>query len=325
MSELNLEGIYRKLSPLSQQLLQILALSHKEVDLSTLTIAIRECGWGTAATKSGTLTQAIVKSELTEMSVRNLVNIKDSRLNQVLIAPSAQDFGVQQAIRSNNFQLITNSLNKLNSQMQSNLGGWRSQEQLLLDARHRARIAFYRGDVTDFTAAKQKLTEFAPQQSDLGLLSPFDADLFERTPDALKPEVLVNAVHQAIQTAKGSPTALELFDPFAFSQAKLSEAMRDAWVQLHAARGDLNGLRKMADANQPHSKLAAGCLAFLTADYDPAETAFSEVTSQLRKTTGKRNAVLAPLPGLMQMLLLLRKNDPKSRSALKTLCEGARV
>jgi superfamily II DNA or RNA helicase len=328
MSVGTLNQVYPKLSPLAQRILQILALKASGGTLSELTTLLKACGWGTAITKSGTLTQAIMKESLAELDRLQLIFNSRNYDGTSSIRPVVRDFCIHQAIRGENFQRILDASNQVEELDRVRRGTWyssyKSDEMKVEEARQTARIAFYRGDVEGYVAARQVADKNSAGPVDLRLLNPFDADLFAKTPDVLKPEVLVNAVREGIFSGSVLPTVLEVFDPFAYSQDQLSPEMGEAWVHLRVARGDLKGLRELAEANRPYSPLAAGCLAFLTAQYEPAEAMFQELTSQLRKQPGKRNAVLEPLPGLMYALLLLRKNDSKSRATLKSLCETAR-
>ena len=323
MSESALRKKYQELSTLGQRVFQLLALSESEICFETLQSALKACRWTTVPTTSGVVTQTLLRQTIKQLTTQDFAK-SESYATYVGVEAAVQDFGVQQAIRSANFPLIVNVLNELSEELKRDASrGYRSDEPVRA-ARRMARIAFYRGDVAGYESAMARLATEPSALRDLAVLNPFDAQLFEKTPDALKPDVLVRAVRQAILKGEGSPVVLELFDAFASAQENLSEELSDAWVQLSAARGDLVGLREMVAAKRPHSTLAAGCLAFLTAQHDDALAVFETLTSQLRKTTGQRNAVLPPLPGLMHLLLLLRKTDPKSRAGLKSLNAAAR-
>ncbi len=320
MSESILQGRYQELSPLAQRVFQVLALSETEIRVETMQALLKACRWDTAPTKGGVLTQTALRATIKELKVRRFADTDSAYVNYLNVVEGMQDFGAQQAIRSDNFLLLVNVLNSLSDDMKRETAhySFRGNEPAKI-ARRQARIAFYLGDVAGYSAAMDVLTKTAPALSDLAVLDPFDAELFAKTPDALKPAVLVRAVRQAILWGEGSAVVLEMFDAFVYSQETLSEEMGDAWVQLSAARGDLVALREMVAAKKPHSTLAAGCLAFLTAQHDDALRVFEALMNQRRKATGQRNLVLPPLAGLMHLLLLLRKSDPASRGQLKSL------
>ena len=319
MSESNLPGKYQKLSPLGQRLFQVLALCETKISLATLLHVLKSCGWGVAATKSGFLTQALLQPELKELSQRGLVRGSNAAMAFVSIAPPAQDFAVQQSVLNGNFPIIVNAIETRSSELSRDLIRGHVPDRSAHESRRQARIAFYRGDVAGYTTAMQGIAKATPALSDLGLLNPFNAELFQQTPVELQADILVNAVSQCILTGVGSSETIEAFDAFVNWHAEVSEEMGDLWVNQLAANGDLCGLRELSAAEELYSIAATGCLAFLTAQYEPAEAAFQEMTSRLRKVTGKRSAVLPPLPGLMHLLLLLRKNDLQSRANLKSL------
>jgi hypothetical protein len=195
-----------------------------------------------------------------------------------------------------------------------------ASDEPFLAARRKGRIAFYSGDVAGYTTAIQQLEEAKPSLRDLGLLEPFNAKPFERTPVELRADILVKAVTQGILTATGSSKAFEAFDAFVRSGDLLSDEVADAWVNLLFARGDLKVLSKLASAGDA---AATGGLAFLTGNFEAAEAAFDELTVRLRKTTGNRRAVLPLLPGLLHLLLLLRNDDLSSRKSLAKFCKVA--
>ena len=325
MNELKLKNAAGRLSLMAQRLFQVFALCETKISQATIRHILRACGWAAVATKSGQITQTLLKSYLKELCDRGLVYRSDSNMTFVEIAKPFQDLAVQQSIQNGDFPLIVEAIESARADLAADFGRARDSDPSARDARRWARIAFYRGDVAAFTAAKQELAKAKPELHPLGLLNPFNPELYAQTPDELQPEVLLDPVAQSLLTSVGSPDVIEALDAFVNWHEQISEEMRDLRVNQLAASGDLAGLQSLSEYDSRGNTAASGCLAFLTAQYDAAESAFENLTTQLRKVTGKRNVVLPVLPGLMHLLLLLRKSDPQSRANLKTLNSAAQA
>ena len=323
MSESELQSACETLSPMERRMLQVLALCESGIRLATLLHILKACGWGAASTKSGVLTQALLKPELKRLCDRNLVHGNNASMAFVSINQDCQDFVVQQSVLNGDFPLIADSIDTCRIELDRDLRDRRPPDGPARELRRQARKAFYRGDVAGYRAAMAGLKDKPPALSNLGLLTPFHAELFEQIAIELKPDILIQSVSQCIVAADGSSEAIEAFDAFAHWHDVLSDEMGDAWVHLLVASGDLSELAQLTDAGKSYSTAAAACHAFLTAQYPTAEAGFDELTARLRKTTGKRNVVLPDLLGLLHILLLLRKNDTASRGTLKSLCDAA--
>ncbi|MEJ7593222.1 MAG: DEAD/DEAH box helicase [Planctomycetaceae bacterium] len=315
---------FKNLSPLQQYILQVLAISESATSLDALLSVLKQCGWATVkSSKSGFLTQALLKPELKTLRDLRLIESLVAGMAFVEIDARHLDAVVQQSVLNGNFELLAGASGTLQEHMATYQRSSMKKHQAFVAARRRARIAFYRGDVAEFGAAKQELSNAPKELSDLSLLNPFNAELYERTPAELQPEILVREATQAIVTGIGSTEAIEAFDSYVHWHDTLSGEVGDWWVNLLAACGDLDGLRAVADANTSSSLIARGCLEFLTGQHELAEATFTKLTNSFRKESKKRGAVLPPLPGLMHVLLLLRKNDATSRGTLKALCAAA--
>ena len=70
MNELTLKTTTETLSPMAQRLVQVIALCESKICQATLLHLLKACGWGAAATKSGLLTQALLKLD----SLRQMVD-----------------------------------------------------------------------------------------------------------------------------------------------------------------------------------------------------------------------------------------------------------
>ncbi len=307
------------LTPLRQQILKILAVCETEIEIGTLQSILKTCGWDSAATKSGSLTQPMIREELSYLSNRNLVSSTTQTFARVAIDRDRLDFLVQQALLSGDLETINAAIEPLSERLERDMRVAYRQGPFYT-ARRRARIAFYRGDIATFNAASAVLSEAPAAMKDLGLLNPFKKEIYNKTPVELQSAFLAHEAFKAVVKGEGSAQAIQAYGEFAQLHSPLSGTAEEWWVNLLAACGDLDGLRKVANSD---SLMATGCVAFLTGEHDSAEATFTELTSRLRKTTGKKGVVLPGLPGLMHILLILRKNDPKSRATLKSLCAAA--
>ncbi len=325
MNETSASTAAKNLSLMQQRLTQIFALCESRISHSTLLHLLKACGWGEAATKTGFLTQALLKPELKSLVDDGYLNATHAAMTFVRIANRIQDAATQQAVQSGNFKPIADAIEKLESELDNDIKQARVSDASVAKSRRRARIAFYRGDVAAFQAAQQELAKEEPESRQLGLLNPFNAELYSQTPAELQPETFLNAISHSLLTGVGSPEHIELLDAYVASHDELSEEVIELWINTLVASGDFNGLQSAAESGNSHATIAGGCAAFLTGQHEAAQTVFDGLISSLRKTTGKRTAVLPMFPGLMHLLLLLRKQDPKSRAELKALCAAAQT
>lgn len=176
-----------------------------------------------------------------------------------------------------------------------------------------------------FKAAQLELAKAKPELRGLGLLNPFNSEIFLQTPAELQPETLLPAISLTLLTGAGSSEQIQLFQAFVARHDELTEDVIELWINVLAASGDFTGLQRLADSGKSYAIMAGGCAAFLTGQHEAAQTAFDGLISKLRKTSGKRNVILPTFPGLMHLLLLLRKQDPKSRAELKVLSAAAQT
>jgi len=325
MTALNVKTTAKSLTPMAKRLLQIFALCESKISQATLLHLLKACSWADAPTKSGFLTQALLKPDLKSLVDGGFTESQNSAMTFVQIAKPVQDMAVQQAVQSGNFNLIADAVEKLGSELDRDLTEGRVADVTARRSRRRARIAFYRGDVMAFETAKQELAIAKPEVRHLGLLQPFNAELYAQVPLELQSEVLLYPVSQSILTSIGSTELIEAFDAFVQWHDDLSDEVVELWINCLAASGDINGLSAFAESDHPQAKTAGGCAAFLTGQHEAAQAAFDELILSVRKTTGKRSVVLPLLPSLMHLLLLLRKEDARSRAELKAFCAAAQT
>ncbi len=325
MAESKVKAPKGTLSPLAQRVFQILALCESAISQATLLHILKECGWASAATKSGVLTQVLMKPDLKNLIEHGFVESKNAAMTYLNIARPWQDLATQQAVQSGHLSLITDALEKVDTELVRDLMYAGGAKREIVTFRRSARIAFYRGDVASFETARRELSKADPELRDLGLLNPFNAELYAQVPSELQPDVFRQPVAQSLLTGTGSTALIEAFDNFVQWHGQVDDELSELWIHCLAASGDLNGLQEFAESGNSHAATANGCLAFLTGQFAAAEAAFAQLTTLMRKTTGKRSVILPVLPGLMHLLLLVRKSDPKSRAELKALSAAAQT
>lgn len=325
MSKSKLQRAYRGLPVASQRLVQILALCDTKVRLATVIELLKLCGWADAPTKSGVITQALLKPQLQEAADRGLVDCASASMTSVSTARSSQDFAVQQAVLEGNFPRIVEAIQHRHNRLVSDSREYSASGHTLGAARRELRIAFYSGDVAGFEQARQRLDRAQVSLSEIGLLDPFNPSLYEQTPAELQQQILISGVSHSILTATGSAELTEALDEFVQRGEALSPELAETWVSTLVASGDLAGLEAHAASDLPGHIAAEGCHAFLIGEHAAAAAAFERLVKQLRQNSGKRNVVLPPLPGLLHLLLLLRDGDPQASRVLKSFCAAAQT
>ena len=304
---------YEKLSIEERRLFQVLAVSEAEVELSELTKMLVLSKFSDIP-KTG-ITQKVVKTWCEGLKQKGFARLVTSR--KMRVVEQQLDFGVQRAVHEATLDAIENAITTTKAGSKSRYGHYYTSPRTnVADQRRRARVAFYRHDVSTFQTEIRSLETSHPSEAELHLLSSFDAELFERTPDVLKEMVLQRSVRRALESGTGSLTLLEIFDAYAYSQTELDPEFGQVWVNLCVGRGDLAGLSELVELQQSFSPLAAACRAFLLGQHAEADAAFAKITNP----TGRKPMLLPDLAGLMQVLLLLRKNDENSRETLMSLC-----
>lgn len=322
MSELKQQRVYRKLPARQQRVLQVLALHGGRMSAGELVDTLKRCGWGKARTKSGVVTQALLKDELRGLLEMGLVCVPSSTIHYVWIDAQIEDFVVQQSLADGHFEPVLDVLQ--GPSKASRRGNWYSGPRLdMQTARRQARVAFYRGDVEAYASACRQLGLARPASDTLGLMQPLSRQLLASLPLELQAEVLEGALRRSLITASGS-AAVQAVDACRELVEQQAELLGPLWINRLVAAGSLAELQQWAEADVSLSPLAAGCTAFLTGQFEIAETKLEYAAKQRRKESEKRNLVLPILPGLMQLLLLLRKRDTKSRRRLKAMCDAAK-
>jgi hypothetical protein len=101
-----MQAKFDSLSPLMQHVLQILALCEDEVGLRSIIEMLKHGGWADADTKSGFVTQVILRPELNKLYDQQIIARSDAACRCVEIRSRWQDFCTQQAVLKGNFATI---------------------------------------------------------------------------------------------------------------------------------------------------------------------------------------------------------------------------
>ncbi len=324
MTDVKLLPAFQSASPLGQRILQILACCEAEVSTNVLLPILIQCQWAAAATKNGVLNKTLLKAELKKLYQRSLIGRQDSTFERVSIFSCIQDPVAQYAVVSGNFPIIAKTLETFAKELCHDMGAGygRQAEQAFREARFRARLAFYAGDVERYRTAVQGLANAAPELADLGLLESFNQEIFSKLPPELQAVVLTQAVSKAILAGCVPPEPIAACREYVPIHDDLLPEMGQSWVTLLLASGDVQTLKRLADQKKTYSTLASGCADLLTGQFESAEAVFEQWFAPPSQAKGTRNGV-APqptLPGLLYLLLVLRKPDPTSRARLRTLC-----
>ena len=314
---------FLKLTPLRQHVLQVLACSRTPLCLALLIKLLSACGWADAKTKSGVITQALLKPELKALDVLRLVCVSNSAMDFVEADTTVLDAVVQQAVLNDNFPKIVAAIESLRSDLDSDARRSRRSGAIGI-AERTARIAFYQGDVAAFNAALPSKDRSAVKRSDLGLLEPFNTQIFDATPPELQAHVLVQNAWLAMLNGGPVTELFVAYDAFMTRKKSVSDAVASWWISSLAARGAVKQLQKVAKEDQPWSQLSAAHHAFLTGDFAQCESLFDAIEARWKQNgDSKTKNVTLPFPlGLFQFLILLRKSDPASRRKFTLFCAG---
>ncbi|MDA1014350.1 MAG: DEAD/DEAH box helicase [Planctomycetota bacterium] len=300
---------YQSLSAEERHLLQMFALNGFEISRAGIVRHSAAMNWTDAEGRK--LTNARAVEPIEKLKKRGfLIPVNGKQNSRLLAHPLVEDFVVQQSVRDGQFDAIANYF--LNSHASKREYGFAEPEV----SRRDARIAFYSGDVDGFNKYVGELAKRSSRESvdPPELLTPFDAELFEQLHDTFKEQVLLTAGWKAMFSAEGSATVLEYVDVFAASRTKLSAALKDLWLSLAMARGDVKWLDDSYPTYEPSSLTGAGCASFLRGDVETARMCFPLTARGANKFRPRG------LSGVACLLSLLKSEDPTHREQAEKLC-----
>ncbi len=299
--------IYAGLAPMARHLLQLCAVYYEGINRTGLIKLSNEAGW---TDESGQpLVYNRVKADLNRLVDAQLLG-QTGRSSELDVHPELKDFAVQEAIREGQFETYAKTVQADPSGRDALFYLYSHGSRKVRDMR----IAFYRNDVEKFNQLNQlRPIALVGSEEVVGVLQPFHADMFDRLDPKLQTRFLIESAAAAVTTGEGTAEALQMLTSVVNGQRNPAEPLLTALLDVSAARGDLDGLQRLAAQTQGVFTEIAGCAAFLRGEYDEAERCFDEALARLRKTSRKRRLALRHMAGLFHICLLIRKNEPAER------------
>ena len=298
---------YNRRSPEAKHLLQLCAVNYDGINRTDMVALSQLVGWRDHNGK-----------KLDYKEVRNQI---ESMVNDGLLVRGAgaslsiqrqlMDFVVQEAIRSGDFELFAAKIQEAKPRGEYYRFYYgRDQYRFQRDLR----IAFYRSDVGELKSLAQRVSvTFVGNEDSLGVLTPFDVEIFTRLDPILQQQYLVEALQVALLTGDCSPAIRVGLDQFRASRAKLEPELLARVIDVTTASGDLAGLKALVKQTNGEYPEIEGCVAFLRGKWDEAGAKFEDAVKQVRRKTRKRNVAIKYLPAIFHLVLLLRKNSPDAR------------
>ena len=138
---------------------------------------LKVCDWAAAATKSGLLTQALLKVELKVLGDLEFIRGADLSMSYSEARKPVLDAVVQQSVLNRNFEKIAAAIEAKEKLVDADAGRRLHSDRKRLVAHRQARIAFYRGDIAAFDTARATFAKEPPSKSHLRVLEPFNEEL----------------------------------------------------------------------------------------------------------------------------------------------------
>ncbi|WP_089946371.1 DEAD/DEAH box helicase [Candidatus Entotheonella palauensis] len=306
---------YAGLSPMARHLLQLCAVYFEGMNRTGLVKLSNQVGWTDASGKPLVFKQ--VKSDIDKLVDARLL-VQTGRSADLDVNPELKDFVVQEAIREGQFEAYA-------KQVEADPTGRNSLFYLYTHGSRKIRdmrIAFYRNDVERFNQLnKLKPIALVGPGETLGALQPFHSDMFDRLDPELQGRFLVENALAAIVSGEGTAEALQTLESFVGHQRRPEERLVMSLLDVYVARGDLQGLLRLAEQTGGELTEIAGCEAFLRGDYERAESHFEAALTRLRKKSRKRRLALRHMAGLFHVCLLIRKNSPAERKRATSMLQ----
>ena len=295
----SLTETYSQLSPTERHLAHLCALSGESLRPTALASLSAESGWSEGKRKR--MTEANAKTTANRLVRQNI--LQKTSYGVYVINPDIEDLVVQDSIREDWFD-------KLASFLQDKYPC--SYYQTARVTRDK-RIAFYEGDVDTL----KSLASDAPSLATM--LDPFSQDLYERLDPILQEMYMTDVVPELIVGGAGHREALKAFETLIESKTEPSAELAACAIDLNVASGQLEALRALDKRTKNKLVEIAGCAAFLCGDLDQAEASFAAAMPIGKPRAKKSKTAMKHLPGLLYLLLLLKKNSPEGRGQASSL------
>lgn len=304
---------YNQLSPEAKHLLQLCAVDYGGISRTDLVTLSNEVDWRGADGKK--LVYKQVRAQIQAMVDDSLL-LRRAGADLSVYRPLI-DIAVQDVVRAGDFDSFAATIQQkrpLSQYYRSYYGG--AGDRFKRDLR----IAFYRSDVDEMKSLGNRMDiTFIGDDESLGVLTPFDIDIFTRLDPILQEQYLTEALQAALLTGNCSPAIHLALNQFRATQPKLESKLLARTIDLAAASGDLASLKILAQQVGDSHPEVDGCAEFLQGNYDAAESQFEAAVKQVRKRTRKRNVAIEFLPAIFHLFLLLRKNSPAARKQADTM------
>ncbi|MBC8351712.1 MAG: DEAD/DEAH box helicase [Planctomycetes bacterium] len=304
---------YQTLGPEAKHLVQLCAVNYGGINRTDLVELSQYVDWRDSDDR--TLEYKKVRKQIQAM-VDDGLFVRGGGSSLSVYQPLV-DVAVQDVIRSGNFDLFATRIQQKRPRGQyyrHYYGG--SEDRFQRDLR----IAFYRSDVVELKSLTARMNvTFIGDEDSLGVLTPFDIEIFTHLDPVLQEQYLVEALQVALLTGDCSPAIHVGLEQFRANQSKLDPKLLARIIDVAAASGDLAGLKALAEQTGGEYPEIDGCAAFLCGKWDEAEAKFEDAVKQVRRKTRKRNVAIEFLPAIFHLCLLLRKNSPTARKQAEAM------
>ena len=303
--------LFADLSPAARHLVQLSAIYDEGLSRTELVRLSNRVGWTDAAGKPLVFNQ--VKSELNQLIDAQILT-PTGRSADITAPPELKDFAVQEAIRDGQFDLCAKAIETDGNGRHAFYYMYSSH------AVRDMRLAFYRNDVAklDQLHRLKPIALVGPGES-LGVLQPFNADIFARLDPELQIRFLAASAEAALVFGESDAEALQALASLVGEQRRPGARLVTALLDVYAASGDLPGLQRLDELTGGELTEIEGCAAFLRGDYEQAEGHFDAALARLRRQSRKRRLALRHLAGLFHVMLLIRKNTPADRKQAEAM------
>ena len=323
-----LTGIYRKLSALEQQMIQVFAIAYEPINRSVYFDCLLQLGLKDKENKH--FTGISLKGYVDRFLKLNLLTQDRSQGTQC--NTNLIDIAVRDAVQSGGFEKIVNAIElqiPVPSYGRVDSRSFRSESQFIREVR----IGIYRQDMKFVTKQFEDFYRYGyPQQRitlDMILYqvcnNPFDSNWFQ----SLKPEfyeialatILTNGMLKLKQTDEAWTLILKNLQKDVPPQVEdqehnFADALLLILMEQGLLRGDLETTQAAYDRLSLDYKEAGNALLawlnFLKGDRELALVQFRQSLKGIKKATGKRQIYFSGEPGLFFILALIQEGTAES-------------
>jgi superfamily II DNA or RNA helicase len=297
-------GLYRKLDPTIQEIVQVAAVCDPMARTNLFTLAVKagvrhEDGSVPNYKNDRDAINAAIESGILEY-------VANSKTGPVQPAVLLDDYVFRQAFASGFAERVKKQIESQQTRRYSY--GINEHEGV-----RKMRFAFY-GDNWKAWQELVRLYSFRPY-----LLDPFCQRTFESLSPKFQAEFFTRSAMQVVNFGDSRRSELaactsDLID----GMKNLPDDVIVATIDLLTAQGNISELEKLAVRVVTHPEIE-GCAAFLRGDLATARQQFEAADQQQRKRTRKRSTNLPHLPMVLYAILLLKENSAQSQKHVKQI------